>query len=192
VHFILPNAQQAPFSIANWSPNDHQLEFHFRHGPKHPVTEQFLNYLMQQQSIWLGGPLGQNILPHTERPLILLAGGTGIAPIKALLEAAVARQYMAPIRLYWGIDLPRDKYLPHWLTQLNQSLTDFKAQVILNHPLPNWKGATGLISEYLSNQSLDLAHALVYTCGPYPMCLRLKQDLLQRGLSAAQWHCDMG
>jgi CDP-4-dehydro-6-deoxyglucose reductase len=122
IEFLLPNGSRRAFSIAN-APNESFLELHLRliEGGK------FTNFVfkeMKEKSIHrVEAPMGQFFLRESDRPIIFVAGGTGFAPIKSIIEDMIVKKISRPIYLYRGVRSHEDLYMnqlpEQWKTQLD-------------------------------------------------------------------------
>lgn len=183
----LPSGEKAPFSMANKSLK--QVEFHLRHSPNNEVALRFLDTLKTQDKIMASGPFGRCLLPSSnEKSLVFIAGGTGIAPHKALIDEALAHDFK--VHLYWGISKVKDLYLNEWLESC-QKHPSFTYDLVLSEPCENWTGAQGLIHDYVFEHHQNLNQCLTYASGPYAMVQALKSGFEQRDLSLENLLCDM-
>ncbi len=188
--------QVLPLSIANSPSETRELEFHLRHNSYHPVAKQFLTALHNNKHVVLRGPIGNSTLDRATNAskIIMLAGGTGFTPFKALLEEALLlRQYDKQIDLIWGIRQPLDAYKIDLLMerQSTHSLFDFK--VVLSEPenFPSWEGPVGLAHEYLAKCYPRFDKEAVFASGPYPMVKAAFELFTAQGLKPEQFICDM-
>ena len=131
--------------------------------------------------------------------LIFIAGGTGIAPAKALIDQSIDNQQTNsalpyPMHLIWGVSKPGDLYLPKWLKKLQQYANFNFTQVLSNSKSPEkWAGSTGMLHEYLQTTASKLPwpNYHVYLSGPYPMIVATKQALKQLNVPNCNLFADM-
>ncbi|AEG30831.1 FAD-binding oxidoreductase [Thiomicrospira cyclica] len=175
-----------PFSIANAPREDGFLEMHIRLN-----QDSWLQELAQQQvgdHLWIDGPHNQMKL-MSEQPLnLFIAGGTGLAPIKALIEAQLAQGLTQPTWLYWGASYVEDFYLrdPQWWPKGLHERVHF-VPVLSNEDQAktvNWQGKLGLVHQVALAEHPDLSQAQVYVCGAWEMIKTVKADCLAAGLPA--------
>ena len=138
----------------------------------------------------LHGPLGSFVLrPDVAcKPLVFLATGTGIAPVKAMVDSLThwpQAQRPGPVTVYWGGRTPADLY------------TDIAACAAVNRFVPvlsraddSWQGARGYVQQALLDDAPDLSQLQVYACGSSAMVRSAQQRLLAAGLPAKQFHAD--
>lgn len=177
----LDEGDQAPLlmSIAN-APNERQtLELHLRHSEtEHPQACAFLSMLESKGELWVSEPLGHMRLPETPRPLCLIAGGTGISPMKALIESAISRQWPFEITLYWGLRNAQAHYLKASLNQWSHALRNFQAILTysdVNTPLSD-NALQGRVEHHLKKPKCPNS-VWTYLSGPFGMIQVVKRRL---------------
>ena len=184
-------------SIANRCTDDHYIEFHLRHDSKQMAALVLLEQLKLDPTLYLNGPYGKmtaaNIKPNA--PLLLLAGGTGIAPFKAILEHLMVLPSLThSIHLLWGIRKPEDLYLLSFLEEVQQKLSHFNFEIILSDPVPTnitWPYQTGFLDEWLTPDIPDLNDSQIYISGPYMMIQKCYAALLAYGVNPDAITSDM-
>lgn len=195
VQVTLSSGAVLPLSIANAKSKDHRLEFHLRHDPiMHPLADQLIKDLLKFKRLRFCGPFGRCTLQHvqkTAQPLLFLAGGTGFAPIQALLEAVLNTESKHLIKLYWGVKHPHEAYALTRLKQWKQQYAQFDYTIVLSEPAPTWKGAMGLVHHYCSAQHPSFAAWLVFASGPFPMIQAARTTFLSQGLLPTHFISDM-
>ena len=113
IEFILRDGRRRAFSIANAPHDDATIELHLRHVPQGAFTDYVFNELQEKAILRIQGPLGTFILREdADRPRLLIGGGTGFAPLKAMIEHAFHVGITGLLHLYWGVRARRDLYLP--------------------------------------------------------------------------------
>lgn len=189
---VLNNGEERPYSIAN-APKDNILEFHIHHPPVETNFTHFLfKELLETKKIQLHGSYGHCVYhtPEQER-WILLAGGTGLAPCKAIIEAAIAHGSEKPIELYWGVRTPEHLYEIELLEKWRKQYAWFHwTPVIFNPETANGDHRMGMVHEALIEDYPDLSSLFVYASGPAPMVLSSHTALLAEGLPGTQFWSD--
>lgn len=165
--------EQVPFSVAGF--DGQTLSFHIKHGPENQTACAILDKLKVSSKVNLQGPFGRCSLPQNNQvPLYLIAGGTGIAPHKALIDKLMTIQSPNPTVLYWGLRSLEDYYLKAWFENLAH-LPWCQAHLVLSEQ--QWDGPSMLVSDaFFANETIS-DHALVYASGPYPMVTAVKAKL---------------
>ena len=193
VHILLPDGRRRSFSLANPPHNDQLLVLHVRHVPGGEFTDYVFNQLQEKSILRIEGPLGGFYLrENSDRPMIFMAGGTGFAPVKSLMEHCIAEKTTRPIHFYWGARAKRDLYCHDLACQWDQQYPHIRYTAVLSEPAAAdaWQGRTGLVHEAIAEDFADLSGYDVYACGPPLMVAAGKLAFIQRGLSEAHYYSD--
>tara|TARA_B100000029_G_scaffold107007_1_gene97852 strand:+ start:1588 stop:2598 length:1011 start_codon:yes stop_codon:yes gene_type:complete len=171
VDFILPNNKKRSFSLANPPHENQALEFHVRYYDGGVFSEYAFNELKNNALLKIEGPLGQFTLQNSERPIIMIAGGTGFAPIKSIVEHTLKINDPRSIHFYWGARLESDLYLHKIANQWAEKYPHITYTPVLSEidNLKNWSGRTGYVHGTVLEDYSDLSDHDVYACGPPPM-----------------------
>ncbi len=185
VDILLPGNQRRSFSLATAPHADELLQLHVRHVPGGLFSEQVFTKMKEKDLLRFQGPLGTFFLREdSDRPAILVAGGTGFAPIKGILEHAFAQGMKRPLHLYWGARAPRDLYLHELPLEWARQYPHFKYTPVMSEPSPadQWSGRIGWVHAAVVADYPDLSGYEVYASGPPPMIQALKQAAKAHGL----------
>jgi len=124
-------------------------------------------------------------------PTILLATGTGFAPIKSMLEDAQRRSSRRPMRLYWGGRRPEDLYMLDWVAKLMERASWLSFAPVLSETCGGWRGRAGLVHRAVLEDHADMRNVEVYACGNPAMIAAARRDFCrQAGLSEARFYAD--
>jgi CDP-4-dehydro-6-deoxyglucose reductase/3-phenylpropionate/trans-cinnamate dioxygenase ferredoxin reductase subunit len=136
-------------------------------------------------------PYGDFYLRASDRPVILLASGTGFAPIKSIIETSVYAGHRRPTHLYWGARKREDIYLEELPARWSQRLQWFSFTPVLSEPGSSWTGRTGLVHDAAREDHRDLPQSDVYACGN-PLMVNAAQAAFtgSLGLPKAQFFSD--
>ncbi|NNG12525.1 MAG: CDP-6-deoxy-delta-3,4-glucoseen reductase [Halobacteria archaeon] len=193
INVLLKDQSPRAFSIANAPHDDEFIELHIRYVEGGHFSAQVFHDLKEKALLRLEGPLGTYFLREdSERPLILIGGGTGFAPLKGMLEHAFYTGIQRPLHLFWGARSRRDLYLEdlplRWLMEHN----NFKYTPVLSDPLPedNWTGESGLVTDSVVRHYPDLAKYDIYASGPPPMVKAGHRLFIEHGMDEAQFYSD--
>ena len=183
--FLLPDGRRRSFSIANaWTP-DAPLELHLRVTPGGRFAHWVENEMPARAILRIEGPLGAFYLREdSERPVLLMAGGTGFAPIKAILEYIFARGIRRSIHLFRGVRASRDLYLDEYPRRWMEEHPDFRYTPVLSEPDADWRGERGLVHEALLRAYPQLGGREIYISGPPVMVQAGKRAFVAAGLDA--------
>jgi CDP-4-dehydro-6-deoxyglucose reductase len=197
VEFILRDGARRSYSIANAPHTQAQgpaIELHLRHLPGGKFTDHVFGGMKEKDILRIEGPFGSFFLREaSDLPIVLLASGTGFAPMKALLEHMEHKGFTRNTTLYWGCRSRADLYLHDWAAAAAQRLPWLRYVPVLSEPGENdaWTGRTGLVHEAVMHDHADLSSYQVYACGVPVMVDAARRDLVQRcGLPAEEFYAD--
>jgi CDP-4-dehydro-6-deoxyglucose reductase len=169
IDLLLKDGHRRSFSLATAPHDDALLELHIRHIAGGVFTEQLFHQFKGREILRFEGPLGAFYLREdSDKPIIFVAGGTGFAPIKAVIEHALHHHLDRdrPMVLYWGVRAMRDLYMPDLPGRWQQS-ANFTFIPVLSDPAPDdaWPGRTGFVHRAVLDDFADLSGYQVYACG---------------------------
>lgn len=177
------------YSIANAPASDRHIELHIRRVPGGAMSEYWFEQAKVGDLLRLNGPLGTFFLRNVDGlDLVFLATGTGIAPIKAILERlAEGRQQSLPrsVAVFWGGRVRGDIY---WDTQ--EAGLDHQFVPVLSRADDGWDGPRGHVQQALIQQSREWDHTVVYACGSDVMIHSARQQSIGAGLSERRFFSD--
>jgi len=179
IDFLLKDAHRRSFSIATPPHADELLELHIRHTPGGFFTDPLFTSYKGREILRFEGPLGTFYLRETtEKPVIFVAGGTGFAPIKAIIEHMLHHRIPREIVLYWGARAMRDLYMPYVPGKWQQENANFTFIPVLSEPTDEdaWPGRVGLVHLAVMDDFKDLSGYQVYACGAPPMIDAARRD----------------
>ena len=171
LNVLLDDGQRRAFSFAN-APHDNALvELHVRLIPGGRFTTHVFTRMRVGDRVRFEAPLGRFVLHEGTRPILLVAGATGFAPIKSIVEDAFHRGIRRQMRLYWGVRDPADLYLLDLLQRWRREHPQFSFVTVLSDPgaALDWPGRTGLVHEAMLQDYPDLRGHEVYVCGSLQM-----------------------
>ena len=189
----MKDGRKRSFSLANAPHDDAVLQLHIRHVPGGAFTEQVFSTMKLRDILRFNGPHGSFYLREdSAKPMILLAGGTGFAPIKAIVEHAIAENCQRPMFIYWGAKAKVDLYqnvLPEkWAAEHGH----IRYVPVLSEPAADdaWAGRSGLVHQAVLADFPDLAGYQVYACGAPVMIEAAKRDFMGQGLPEDEFFAD--
>jgi CDP-4-dehydro-6-deoxyglucose reductase, E3 len=199
VEFILKDGQRRSYSMANapHTMKDHgapSIELHIRHMPGGLFTDHVFGQLQEKDILRMEGPLGTFFVREDSlRPIILLASGTGMAPIKAIIEHLRQQGNARPVAVYWGCRSRSDLYIHEWVQSQADDLPWLSYVPVLSAPKVEdaWPGRVGLVHQAVLADHPDLSSHEVYACGAPVMVHAARQDFVaQAGLPDEYFYAD--
>lgn len=189
VDVIGKNGVRRSYSIANAPRQDARLELQIRQVEDGVMSQYWFEELASNDLLRLEGPQGTFALRNTlPTNLVFLATGTGIAPVKAILEQLKADPELLAgkkVWVYWGGRHAQDIY---WVPELGALPIAFMP--VLSRPDSSWEGRTGYVQDVLVHDGIDLADAVVYACGSEHMIHSAKEKLVTLGLPHKNFYSD--
>lgn len=193
IDFILHDGERRSFSLANPPHVKEFLELHVRHVPGGAFAEHVFTKMKEKDILRIEGPYGSfSLREESARPMLFMAGGTGFAPIKGIIEHAFALGVKREMRLYWGARAKRDLYLNDLALAWVGQHPHFTYVPVLSEPTPddNWQGKTGLVHNIIAAEVGNLNEYDVYASGP-PVMVKAGHDaFVAKGLSAENYFYD--
>ena len=197
IEFILRDGARRSYSMAN-APHllgtPPSIELHIRHMPGGLFTDQVFGSMKEKDILRIEGPYGSFFLREdSTRPMVLLASGTGFAPIKALIEHMEMKAITRPTTLYWGCRSRADLYLHDWAEAAAARLPHLRYVPVLSEPRTqdDWTGRTGFVHEAVMADMPDLSGLQVYACGAPVMVDAARHDFTTRcGLPEDEFFAD--
>ena len=184
------NLPPRDFSMAN-RPDEPVLEFHVRHMAGGAASRYIVHSLKLGETVRLEGPFGSAHLRERHRgPIVAIAGGSGIAPIKSIVETALQRGARQPIHLYAAVRDERDVYLEAHFNALAAAHPNLRFTTVLSEPRQPTARRTGLVHEAVAADISDLDGAKAYLAGPPVMVEAATTMLLDRGMPRGDIHAD--
>lgn len=193
VHLLGDDGVPRSFSLATCSATDNLLELHVGRIPGGAFSERRMATLRPGDTLQLAGPFGDfHWRSGSEHPVVLLAGGTGFAPIKALLEQVLPTT-RAPIRLYWGAREASGLYLSQLAYQWQRQFQHFTFVPVLSGAATrsDWPGRRGRLPAAVLEDFHSLSEFDVYACGNPAMVVSARSAFVnERGLLPKRFFAD--
>jgi propane monooxygenase reductase subunit len=182
-------ADKRSFSICNTPTVTGRLEFMVKSYPGGRFSGLLSEQLAPGDELHVKGPYGVFVLrEHSDADLIFIGGGTGMAPIWALLSSMAERGSERRVTYYYGARTLGDLFHLHELERLSERLPGFRLVAALSEPAPgeDWGGEIGLITDVVDRLEGDLSGSEAYVCGPPPMIDASIPLLVAHGLPEAR------
>ena len=198
VEFILRDGARRSYSMAN-APHTlvengaPMIDLHIRHMPGGKFTDHVFGAMKEKEILRIEGPYGSFHLQESPKPIVLLASGTGFAPIKAIIEHM---QFMGITReavLYWGGRRPHDLYMNDWVQARCAEMPNLTYVPVVSDALPEdgWSGRTGFVHLAVLQDFADLSGHQVYACGAPIVVDSARKDFVEKaGLPEHEFFAD--
>jgi len=192
VNIVLADGQKRAYSFAAALQDDAPIELHVRRIPGGRFTGQVFDEMKVGDPLRFEGPLGGFTLHESERPILFIAGATGFAPVKSIVEDAFRRGLDRPMWLYWGVRRRQDLYMADLALRWEREHANFHFVPVLSHAEPEdeWTGRRGLVHEAMLADFPDMRGSEVYVCGSAKMVEAAVPAFLRQGLDEGQCHFD--
>jgi len=178
------------FSMAS-VPRDGLVDLHVRRIPGGSFTDRILPRMKAGDPLEVELPLGSFFYRAKDyRPLLMVATGTGLAPIKSILESLMDDPDCPPVSLYWGMRQAEDLYLHADIPAWGERLYDFRYVPVLSRAGDDWQGRRGYVHQAALDDVGDLGDYAVYLCGSPNMIRDARTAFLERGASADHLYSD--
>ena len=196
VEFLLRDGDRRAYSMANaphTQAENASIELHLRHMPGGKFTDHVFGAMKEKEIMRVEGPFGSFYLREdSTKPMVLLASGTGFAPIKAMIEHMQFKRITRPAVLYWGGRRPADLYLHDWVMARVAEMPNLRYIPVISDALPEdaWTGRTGFVHKAVLQDMPDLSAYQVYACGAPIVVDSAQADYIAAGLPAEEFFAD--
>jgi len=149
--------------------------------------------MKEKEILRIEGPYGSFFLREdSDKPIVLLASGTGFAPIKAILEHMRFKGIERPATLYWGGRRPADLYQSAWIEAQLAEMPKLRYVPVISDALPEdaWTGRTGFVHRAVLEDHPDLSGFEVYACGAPIVVESAQRDYKAAGLPEDAFFAD--
>ena len=197
VEFVLRDGARRSYSMANAPHTQEQapgIELHIRHMPGGRFTDHVFGAMKEKEILRIEGPFGGFYLREdSDKPIVLLASGTGFAPIKAIIEHLRHKGITRPTHFYWGGRRPADLYLDDWVREQAAHMPQLHYVPVVSDAQPEdaWNGRTGFVHQAVLDDFADLSGHQVYACGaPIVVDSARSAYTTQRSLPLEEFYAD--
>jgi len=206
IDIILPGGRRRSFSIVSPPHDARLLELHVRRVAGGEFSARLFDEDMRSALLTIEGPLGQFAYRPGSAPMLLIGGGTGLAPLLGMLRHVIENGIERDMTLYWGVRSERDLYAEATLERLAADLVTGRATArdsdaparrgslryvpVLSEPSAEWRGSRGWVHEAGLYDIDDLSPYDVYTAGPPAMIEAVRREFVRRGVAASRLFFD--
>lgn len=201
IDIILSGGRRRSFSIASPPHDARPLELHVRRVAGGEFTDRLFHEETRSSLLTIEGPLGQfKYRPHSGAgggagagaapPMLLIGGGTGIAPLLSILRHLIENHIERELILYWGVRSERDLYAHATLEGLVRRASSLRYVPVLSEPAPDWRGQSGFVHGPALESIANLAACEVYAAGPPAMIAAVQAEFARRGAATDRLYFD--
>jgi CDP-4-dehydro-6-deoxyglucose reductase, E3 len=196
IDIMLSGGRRRSFSIASPPHDARLLELHVRRVAGGEFSEKLFDADPQKSLLTIEGPLGQFVYRPGIAPMLLVGGGTGIAPLLSILRHVIENGIERDISIYWGVRSERDLYAQTILENLAQRYSAqgrparLRYVPVLSEPSSDWQGLRGFVHEAVLQDIDDLEKYDVYAAGPPAMITAVRSEFGRRGVAASRLFFD--
>ena len=193
IDILLKDGKRRSYSLANAPHDDELLELHLRNIPGGTFSRFAFTELQEKAILRFEGPFGTFFLrADSSKPMLLVAGGTGFAPIKGMIEDALHKRVRREMILYWGVRALRDLYYPELPGKWQSEHDNVTFIPVLSDATPadNWSGRRGLVHQAVLEDFAHLRDYQAYACGAPAMVEIAHKTFVARGLPEDEFYSD--
>lgn len=183
IDIIQADGKRRAFSIASAPSESEFIELHIKHVSGGGFTGHVFESMQLKEILRFEGPLGTFFIRRSsKRPIVLMGGGTGFAPLKSMVEELLDAGDHRPVRLFWGVQTESDLYARALIGEWEAQHPDLQFTPVLMDPGADWTGARGLVHEAVLGRVENLADHDVYMSGPPAMVSAGRSHFLAAGV----------
>jgi CDP-4-dehydro-6-deoxyglucose reductase len=196
VEFLLRDGDRRAYSMGTAPHTQLEnpgVELHIRHMPGGKFTDHVFSAMKEKEILRIEGPFGSFYLREdSDKPMVLLASGTGFAPIKAIIEHMQFKGITRPAVLYWGGRRPADLYMNDWVNSKVAEMPNFSYVPVISDALPEdaWSGRTGFVHSAVLQDIPDMSGHQVYACGAPIVIDSAQAAYTKAGLPEDEFYAD--
>ena len=197
IDIMLAGGRRRSFSIASPPHDSPLIELHVRRVPGGELTERLCCEDSRGLLLTIEGPLGHfvyraptRLASGEEAPMLLIGGGTGLAPLKSMVRHVLENGLSRDMWLHWGVRGERDLYAHDLLEELARGFANFRYTAVLSEPTALWTGRRGWVHAAALADIDALARYDVYASGPPAMIEAVRREFALRGVVPERLHFD--
>jgi len=183
IDILLPGGKRRAFSIASAPSEAEFIELHVKRVDGGGFTGHVFSDMQEKEILRIEGPLGTFFIRRkSNRPVIMMGGGTGFAPLKSMIEELIENGDARPVQLFWGVARESDLYARELIGEWTRQLDHFHFEPVLAEPESGWQGECGYVHDAVLRAHSDLSPFDVYMSGPPAMIHTARKAFLQAGV----------
>ncbi|MEW6989680.1 NAD(P)H-flavin reductase [Colwelliaceae bacterium 6441] len=190
LNFVMSEEDKRPFSIAS-SPCDELIEMQIGAFGADSYPMQVIERIKENSTVTIEIPLGNAGLKlDSQRPILLLAGGTGFSYIKSMFEYLANKKSNQEVVVYWGLREPSACYELAKTTDTIKALANGKFFPVVESPDENWQGRVGMVHKVVMDDIKNLADYDIYIAGRFDMVGIVRDDFVVKGADINHMYAD--
>ncbi|MCJ8319449.1 MAG: NAD(P)H-flavin reductase [Colwellia sp.] len=190
LNFVLSDDDKRPFSIAS-SPSSELIELQIGAFSADSYPMQVIERIKSSDTVTIEIPLGNaQLRTASERPLLLMAGGTGFSYIKSMFEYLAEQKSTRPVMVYWGLREPNACYELDETAAIVAKLPHANFIPVVENPDEDWQGRTGLVHEAVMHDIISLESYDIYLAGRFEMIGLVRSDFVEHGALLEHMYAD--
>lgn len=191
IDVLMPGGKRRAFSIASAPSQADYIELHIKQVDGGGFTGHVFSDMQLKEILRIEGPLGTFFVrKNSSRPMIMMGGGTGFAPLKSMIEELIECDDQRPLQLFWGVAKASDLYAAELIDDWMRQRSDFEFTPVLSHPDQGWSGERGFVHDAVLRTFPDLSPFDVYMSGPPAMVHAARSAFLEAGVTEQQLFYD--
>ena len=181
LNFVMSDDDKRPFSIAS-APQSDLIELQIGAFGEDSYAMQVIDRIKASKTVEIEMPFGQAYLRDgSERPLLLLAGGTGFSYIKSIFEYLAEKQSQRPVIVYWGLREPSACYELDKTAETIGQLNNASFIPVVENPTDDWQGKVGLVHQVAMQDIVSFEPYDIYLAGRFDMVGSVREDFVKQG-----------
>ena len=190
LNFVMSDEDKRPFSIAS-APGAELIELQIGAFGSDSYPMQVIEHIKANTEVTIEMPFGNaQLREESERPLLLIAGGTGFSYIKSMYEHLALQGSQREVIVYWGLREPSACYELEETTAMIAKLTNGKFIPVIEAPHVDWQGRSGMVHKVVMEEVKNLADYDIYLAGRFEMVAAVRGDFVKRGALIEHMYAD--
>lgn len=190
LNFVMSADDKRPFSIAS-SPNSELIELQIGAFEENSYAMQVIDRIKANNQVTIEAPLGNaGLISNSERPILLLAGGTGFSYIKSMFEYLAETNNTRPVSVYWGV---RDVSALYEVAESQSTITQMPHAnfiPVVQNPDESWQGKSGLLHHAVMDDIASFEAYDIYLAGRFEMVGLIRDDFVKKGALVEHMYAD--
>jgi len=190
LNVVMGEEDKRPFSIAS-APGSNIIELQIGAYEENSYAMQVIEKIKESDSLMVEIPLGNaGLISESNRPLLLLAGGTGFSYIKSMFETLSAQKSEREVLVYWGLRSPSATYELDKTSQCIEKIANSTFIPVVQEPDEQWQGRVGLLHHIVMEDITNLSDYDIYIAGKFDMAGAIRTDFVAKGALVEHMYAD--